>query len=396
MSNYSLGTISINQQTKRYIDQILKTKRLSYGKFCQEFEKKIAQLHDCQYGIVCSSGTAALHNILAALKIQYHWIDSDEIIVPAVTFVATVNAILLAGLKPVLVDVDPLTYNLNPDLIEKKITAKTKAILPVHLFGQPADMKPIMALAKKHDLLVVEDCCETMAATVYKRKVGSFGIASAFSTNSAHVLATGIGGVITTNNQKLATLMQSLINHGRDSAYFCIDDDVDVNDTKFETIINNRFLFNYPGFSYRLSEFEGAVGLAQLENLDQLIKARIKNAQYLNKNLASLKKYLQLPQILNDHNVFMAYPLVLTPSYLNSKTHSLAKLIQFLESHEIETRPLMPVLGQPAYRKLKLIKKDYPVAKYLAKAGFYVGCHQDLTKQDLDFFIKKLNEFFST
>jgi len=197
MLHYSLGTIYITKKTHQYIDKVLQTKRLSYGPFCKKFEKDFAKLHQSTEGIVCSSGTNALRVIFEALKIKYRWPDNSEIIVPATTFVASINAIIHSNLKPVLVDVEKDSFNINPKLIEAKISKKSKAIMPVHLFGKPSNMSAINKISKKLNLVVVEDCCETVASHHQKRAVGSWGVAGAFSTNSAHILATGIGGVIT-------------------------------------------------------------------------------------------------------------------------------------------------------------------------------------------------------
>ena len=395
MTNVSLGTVDISALAKTYVNQVLATRRLSYGPFCQEFEKQFAALHACQAAIVCSSGTTAIHTILAALTIKYHWQRDDEVILPVVTFVATVNAVIQAGLKPVFVDIDARTYNLDPKLVANKISQKTKAIFPVHLFGKPAAMDQLSQLAKKHKLLLIEDCCETIAAQYQGKKVGSFGIAAAFSTNSAHVLTTGIGGVITTNDLALAELMRSLINHGRDGAYISIDDDNNLAAKSLGEVISKRFYFNHVGFSYRLSELEAALGLAQLKNLKKNISKRLRNVHYLNQKLQVLSNLLQLPELDNKtSHVYMVYPLVLRPEIFAKLQRDLSPLLYFLEKNGIETRPFMPILGQPAYDSLKLRLKDYPVGTYCTQAGFYVGCHQDLTLKDLNYFIKYLKQFF--
>lgn len=395
MSHYSLGTIHISTKTHQYLEQVLSSKRLSYGPFCQKFEKKFAQLHQVETGIVCSSGTATLHTILTALKIHHHWEDEAEVITPALTFVATINSIIQAKLKPVLVDVEPNSYNINPKLIESKITKKTRVILPVHLFGKPAKMQTISLLAKKHKLTIVEDCCETIAAKYMKKSVGSWGEAAAFSTNSAHILATGIGGVITTNNPQLAELMRSLINHGRHPGYLSIDDDSNKTSDELKKIVEQRFLFNQVGYSYRLSELEAAVGLAQLEELPKLIKRRVENAAYLNHQLKPLTKWLQLPIVKEKSHVYMAYPISLTKKAWKLTPNIYRELIEYLENKDIETRPLMPVLNQPAYEKYDFNPKNYPVASGLLQSGFYVGCHQDLSQNDLDYLVNNLKSFFS-
>ena len=162
---------------------------------------------------------------IAALKEANHWEDGDEIIVPALTFIATSNTIIQNNLKPVFVDVENGSFNIDPKKIEDKVTNKTRAILPVHLLGLPADMTPIMQIAKRHGFKVIEDSCETMFARYKGKSVGSFGDIGCFSTYVAHYIVTGVGGLNVTNNPKLATIMRSLANHGRDSIYITIDDD---------------------------------------------------------------------------------------------------------------------------------------------------------------------------
>ncbi|PIR61372.1 MAG: hypothetical protein COU66_04165 [Candidatus Pacebacteria bacterium CG10_big_fil_rev_8_21_14_0_10_44_11] len=391
MSNYSLGTIFISSDTHKNVRKVLKTARLSYGPFCQDLETRFARLHHTKEAIVCSSGTAALHTILTALKIKHGWRDGDEVLVPIVTFVATINAVLQSGLRPVFIDILESTYNLDPNLISDKITAKSKAILPVHLFGKPVDMLSIQQVANNYHLEIIEDACETIAAKSQGKSVGSWGVAAAFSTNSAHILTTGIGGVITTSDHQLAELMRSLINHGRDSAYISIDDDNNLSKPALEKLVQKRFLFNHVGFSYRLSELEAAVAVSQLNALDKIIKKRVANVRYLNKKLKHLSDLLQLPQLdsTEDH-VYLVYPLLLTRKALKKCHIQLNQVINQLEKAGIETRPFLPILGQPAYDSLNLNPTDFPIGNYCTQAGFYVGCHQDLTKKDMDYFVNQL------
>ncbi|MBU0978454.1 DegT/DnrJ/EryC1/StrS family aminotransferase [Patescibacteria group bacterium] len=395
MKNISLGTIYISTQTKQYVTRVLETKRLSYGPFSQKFENKFAKFHDCQYGLVVSSGTAAIHTILTALKIRHGWQDGDEVLVPAVTFVATVNAVIQTGLKPVLVDVARDSLAINPQLVVNKISKKTRAILPVHPFGKPAAMDALSLIASQHHLQIVEDCCEALGATHQNRKVGSWGVAGAFSTYSAHVIATGIGGVITTNDAKLATLMRSLINHGRSPNYISIDDDDQITHHQLPKMVESRFSFEQIGFSYRLSELEAAVGLSQLNVIAKIIKKRQKNARYLLEKLDDLTEYLELPQLEKHQNfTLLAFPILLTPKALSHPQWQLKNLMLYLESHGIETRQLLPILGQPAYEQLAFSQLSLPIAQYVLKAGCYFGIHQQLTKADLAYVNRMIHNFF--
>jgi len=170
-----VGCADINEQDKKNVMQTLETTRLSYGPFSKKFESLFAQIHNTRFAIFCNSGTSALQLALVCLREKEGWKNGDEVLVPALTFVATSNIVIQNQMTPVFVDVDPLAYNMNPDLIEAKITSKTRAIIPAHLFGLPCDMDPILALAKKHKLKIIEDSCETMFVKYKGKPVGSIG-----------------------------------------------------------------------------------------------------------------------------------------------------------------------------------------------------------------------------
>ena len=383
-----VGGFSFGKSEKKYLKEVIKSNRLSYGPFTQKFEAFFAKEHNCKFGVFCNSGTSALHISLSALKEKYNWQEKDEVIIPAITFIATPNTVLHNGLKPVFVDVDKETYNLNPFLIEEKITEKTKGIIPVHLFGLPSDMEPIMKISKKYNLKVIEDSCETMFANYRGKKVGSFGDIGCFSTYIAHFLITGVGGLCTTNNSELAVMLRSFMNHGRDSIYTSIDDDNKVGH-QLDEVVKRRFKFVRIGHSFRATELEAAIGLGQLEHKDKIISKRRKNAEYLTNGLNDLEEFLQLPNIPKDrdHN-FMMYPIVI-------KQRNKKDLVFFLEENLIETREMMPLLNQPVYIKLfGNIEDKYPVAKWINNNGFYIGCHQYLKKKELTYIIEKFHEFF--
>ncbi len=383
-----VGNFVFGDKEKKYLKQVIKSNRLSYGPLTQKFEVLFSQEHGCKFGIFCNSGTSALHIALAALKEKYKWQDKDEVIVPAITFIATSNIVLHNNMQPVFVDVDKNTYNINPSLIEEKITDRTKAIIPVHLFGMPADMFPIMKICRKYHLRIIEDSCETMFASYKNKKVGSFGDIGCFSTYIAHFLVTGIGGLCITDNDELAVMIRSLINHGRDSIYIGIDDDKKQGKSLFE-VVDRRFKFIRLGHSFRATEIEAAIGLGQLERKDDIISKRRTNGRYLTEGLSDLDNFLQLPCVPKDrdHN-FMMYPIVI-------KRGNKKKLVYFLEKNLIETRDMMPLLNQPLYTKLFGKKEDeFPVAKWINHNGFYIGCHQYLKKVELDYIIDKFHEFY--
>jgi dTDP-4-amino-4,6-dideoxygalactose transaminase len=375
-----VGGVVLGPAEKHYLNEVIESSRLSYGPFTRRLEKEFANEHGVRYGIFLNSGTSALHIALAVLKDRYGWQDEDEVIVPATTFVATANIVLHNNMCPVFVDVEQDTYNINPSLIEAKITAKTKAIIPVHLFGLPADMEPILQIAAKYNLKIIEDSCETMFSTYKGKKVGSFGEIGCFSTYIAHFLVTGIGGFCITDDPELAVSLRSLMNHGRDSIYIAIDDDRTDDEGKFNEIIEKRFSFIKLGHSFRATELEAAIGLGQFEQRFNIINRRREIASYYNKRLGKYQDLIQLPRIPadRDHN-FMMYPLVL-------KNRHKREMVNFLEHRKIETRDMLPLINQPIYSSyFKAPATDFPVSTWLVNSGFYIGSHQYLTDEEIEY-----------
>jgi perosamine synthetase len=391
-----VGYAYVGELEKKYVNMALDAGRLSQGEFVYKFEKRFAELHQQKYGVACNSGTSALHIALEALKEKYSWPERAEILVPAITFIATSNACLYAGLQPVFVDVDPITYNINPNLIESKITSKTVAIMPVHTFGQPCEMDAIVNISKKYNLKIVEDCAEAHFAKYKNKSVGSFSEIAGFSTYVAHTITTGVGGIIVTDDTQLAEISRSLIAHGRAcTCEQCIASNPNaVCKLRMKTKIDKRFMMVRLGYSYRIGELEGALGIAQLENREYIMKTRKKNADYITKALQQCQKFLQLPSFPNyvDHS-FMMYPIVVKESADFSRND----LVCFLEAHNIESRPMLPLLNQPIYIKLfGDLEDDFPVAKRINQQGFYIGSHHGLIVEDLDYVISVIKDFIKS
>lgn len=356
----TLGSLTFGAQERVNILQVMANNWVSPGPFVAEFENKFSAYHDCQYGIMVNSGTDALRLALLAMKEQYGWRNGDEVIVPALTFVATVNIILQCNLKPVFVDVDPKDLNINTHLLPNALSRRTVAIIPVHLFGNPCNMEQVMLFAHVNKLKVLEDSCECMGVRWGDRTVGSWGDAGAFSTYACHLIATGVGGLVTTNDLALADLIRSYMNHGRRSE-------------KQE----DRFVFERVGYSARPDEFQAAIGLAQLSKLHQWIDQRRRNAFHLSERLDG-SNFWTLPTTTEGHEkAWMMYPVVLNRAYLDRE-----KFCAFLDGRGIETRPLFPLLTQPVFKGL-FDAERFPVALRASKHGFYVGCHQDLDEKDM-------------
>lgn len=389
-----VGYLSLSSRSKELVQEVLDSNRLSYGPFSRSFERTLAHIHGCQYGVLSNSGTSALHVALAALMERHAWAPGDEVIVPAVTFVATANVVLHLGLRPVFVDVDPHTYNIDCEQIAGAISGRTRCIMPVHLCGLPADMPRVMQIAAEHELEVVEDSCETMFASVAGKPVGSHGTIGCFSTYTAHILTTGVGGLSITDDPELALVMRSLCNHGRHPSYIAIDDDQYEPGQPLADVVDKRFLFERIGFSYRITEIEAAIGLAALEEREACLAQRRLNAEALTKGLADLDSVglLRTPTVpAGFEHAFMMYPLVVGQPAARSA------LIDHLEAAGIETRPLSPLVNQPVYRRLfGDLEAGLPVARILNRQAFYVGCHHGMGERETSYVVRTIRSFFAS
>lgn len=395
MNKIGVGYASVTELEKKYVMDALENERLSQGKYVSKFEKLFAEMHEQKYGIMCNSGTSALHVALEILKETEKWDENTEVLVPAITFIATSNACIHSGLKPVFVDVDPCTYNMNPKDIEKHITNNTKCIIPVHTFGQPCEMDEIMEIAKKYKLKVIEDCAESHFAKYKGKTIGSFGDISAFSTYVAHTITTGVGGVVTTNNKEYMEIARSLIAHGRAcTCEVCLASNPNtVCKKRMSTEIDRRFMFVRLGYSYRVGELEGALGLAQLERADEIMEKRRKNANILTKGLEMYEDKIQLPRH-EDYieHTYMMYPIVIKDNVEFTRD----EFVRYLEKNNIETRPMLPLLNQPIYKELFGDLEDkYPVAKFINQNGFYIGSHHGLNDEKMEYLIDIISKFLN-
>lgn len=385
MRTISVGGFTISKQQKKLVNMVLDSTRLSYGPMTQKFESLWAKLHDVKYALFCNSGTSALEVTLHAMKDKYGWQDNDEVIIPALTFVATMNVVVHNNLKPVFVDVESDYFNIDPKLIEKAITPKTKAIIAVHLLGQPAQMDKIMRIAKKHKLKVIEDSCETVGVTYKGKKVGSWGDVGCFSTYASHLVVTGVGGFACTNNDDLANRIKGLYNHGRDGVYHSIDDN-----KKGTAIMKSRFNFVHCGFSDRLTEMESALGIGHLERFPRELRKRQKNAEKLIKALKPLedKKLIALPRThpKAEHS-WMLFGIV---------TDNRDKVIVELEKKGIATRYMMPLTTQPIFNKLiGDVRGKYETTDVLNDCGFLIGMSPDMTDKDIKYIAKVFKEVYA-
>ena len=388
------GDWAASDLERQYVGEVLDSGRLSYGPFCGRFEADFARIHEVNHAIFVTSGTAALQIALMAMKELDGWEDGDEVILPGLTFLASASAVLHSRLEPVFCDVDPLHFTMDPIDLPKRITKRTRAIMPVHMFGQPSDMGQILDTAEFHGLRVLEDSCESMFVNYAGRPVGSMGDAAAFSTYMSHLLTCGNGGVMTTNDDDLHRIARSIVHHGRDDAYLSIDDDDDLDsDAALRAMVRSRFTFPRIGHNFRPTEFEAALGVAQLESYGEIIEARAEVAGWYDELLQPFSEPLQLPTTAPGRgHAWMMYPIVCR------EVGICEDLMVHLERYAIQTRFLMPLLSQPALQRA--VKADLtgacPTARRISRNGFFVGCHPGVTRDDCAFVANRIGQFLGT
>lgn len=367
-----VGDLRLGFGDRIAINDVFLSSQISPGNKVKKFEEAFSRRHGCEFGVMTNSGTDALRVALATLKEVWKWNDGDEVLVPSVTFVATVNVVLQLNLKPVPIDVQ-IDGNMDPDCLRAYLEGprkRTKGLIVAHLFGRPASMPRIMALANAAKLKVIEDSCETVGMVTDGKSVGSWGDIGCFSFYAAHILTTGVGGMATTNDPRYGQVMRSYVNHGRDPAYIPGASEAELT----KEFLKKRFRFERLGYSCRPTEFEAAIGLVQLENLDQMIAKRRKNAAQLIERLSDPP--LDLPNL--EGSAFMMFPVLIKESCKADKWD----LCLHLERRGIETREMLP-LNQPCYEGLFDVSRC-PMAERFARGGFYIGCHPYLTPEDHD------------
>ena len=390
------GTISITKESRDLINKIMDSGRVSNGKYVREFEEKFARLVTAKEAVAVSSGTDA---DMLALAVLYDLgaKRGDEVIVPALSFVATGNAVLHAGFKPVFVDVKKETLNINPDLIEKAINKKTRAIMPVHLMGKPAEMDEIMQIAKKHKLLVVEDAAEAHGAMYKGKNVGEFGDMAAYSVYLAHIITTVEGGVITTNNEEFAEILRSLRCHGRAcKCKVCVVNATSAYCTKrFKYGKDIRFIFERVGYSSKMNELEAAVGLGSLTMYHDIIKKRHYNLITMINRLGEFDEYLFTIHEEKDEKIGPhAFPITVRENAPFTRN----EMVDYLDKKEIDTRDLfssMPTQCKGfAYLGYKL--GEFPNAEYIGNNGFHIGVHQDIGDEHIDYIFSVIKSFIDS
>lgn len=354
MRRISVAQPSLSGNEKRYVLDCLDSNWISSGgKYIGAFEEAFAEFCKVKHAIATNNGTTALHLALVALGLQ----PGDEVIIPTVTYIATANAVRYCGATPVLVDVDPITMNIDPAQIEQKITINTRGIIPVHLYGHPADMEAIAEIARRRGLWVVEDAAEAHGAKVLGRKVGGLAKCATFSFFGNKIITTGEGGMVTTNDDELARRLRLYRGQGMDP--------------------NRRYWFPVVGYNYRMTNIQAAIGLAQLENIERALSDRRTIAGWYNDALAPMKGKIVLP---DQHSWAQHVYWMFTIFLRDGDGERRDAVMRALDAQGIETRPVFyPMHILPPYKEDTL----YPVADTWAPRGINLPTHQDLTANDV-------------
>lgn len=390
------GSISITRESKELIKRTLESGRVSSGKLVGEFEKKFAKLVNAKEAVAVSSGTDA--DILAlAVLYDFGAKRGDEVIIPALSFVATGNAVLHAGFKPVFVDIELETLNINPELIEKKINGRTRAIMPVHLMGKPAKMDIISRIAGKNGLYVIEDAAEAHGAMYKGKHPGEWGDMAAYSLYLAHIITTVEGGIVTTNNGKIAEILRSLRCHGR--ACKCkvcvVNTDSEYCAKRFKYGKDIRFIFERIGYSSKMNELEAAIGLGSLSVYQKIINKRHRNLIAMIKRLAEFGDYLYTIQESKDEKIGPhAFPIIVKKGAPFTRD----ELVDYLDKRGIDTRDLFSSMPTqcPGFAYLGYKPGDFPNAEYVGRNGIHIGVHQDINDAHIDYVFKILRSFIKS
>ncbi|MBF0362950.1 MAG: DegT/DnrJ/EryC1/StrS family aminotransferase [Oligoflexia bacterium] len=343
----------------------------SEGPYVKELELLLAKRVNREYGIAVANGSGALDIAVRALEIG----KGDEVIMPTFTIISCANAILNSGATPVLVDSYIDTWNMNVEQIESKITSKTKAIMVVHIYGLPCDMDPILNLARKHNLKIIEDAAELIGQTYKGKPCGSFGDISCFSFYPNKHITTGEGGMLLTNDGRLAERCRSLRN-------LCFQE-------------GKRFVHEEMGWNYRMTNLQAALGVAQIERLDEFVQKKYFIGNFYHQLLSDVSsdaKIIQLPAPEKEYakNIYWVFGIVINGEF------NASDVMKKLSARKIGTRPFFyPMHLQPVFKKMGLFSnsnEQYPVAEMLAEKGFYIPSGLSLNEEKMQIVVKNLKE----
>lgn len=358
----------LNGKEKGYLNQAIDSGWISSeGPFVRNFEKKFSSKVNRKFGIAVCNGSAALEVAVNAIGIK----AGDEVIMPNFTIISCALPVVRIGAKPILIDADPFTFNMNVENIESKISDKTKAIMVVHIYGLPVDMDPILSLAKKYNLKIIEDAAEMHGQTYKGKSCGSFGDVSTFSFYPNKLITTGEGGMVVTDDEDIAEKSISLRN-----LYFDKD---------------RKYIHEELGYNFRMTNLQAAIGLAQLDRYEEFIQKKRKIGYLYNQYLEDIPQ-IQLPVKNTDYaeNIYWVYGIVLKDNLSIVSD----KIIGLLKSKNIGARHFFyPMSKQPVFLKLGLFKNEnYPESERLAEKGFYIPSGMALEEEQIERIAKVLKE----
>jgi perosamine synthetase len=357
MERISIANPVFNGNEKKYLMECIDTGWVSAnGRFVKEFEEKFAEYCGCKYALSCANGTVSLHLILVAMGIG----PGDEVIMPALTYIATANTVRYCGATPVFVDSEEDTFNIDPKQIEKKITSKTKAIMPVHLYGLPVNMEAILEISKNYNIPVIEDAAEAHGAEQNGKKVGSFGLAASFSFFGNKVITSGEGGMVVTDDEELYHKMSIL---------------------KAQAVSPHKKYWHIEvGYNYRMTNMQAAIGLGQLENIEWHIGERERVAKLYSKYLKDTETYMKMQYVpTNFKQTYWMNNVILQDTVKKERDQVMAEM----EACNIEMRPVFyPMHIMPPYLDNTV---SFPVAERLGARGISLPSHSLLTEADVKY-----------
>lgn len=354
-----------------YITKEIKSgKNWAVGSKVKEFEDKIAKYIGTKYAVVLNSGTSALHSILLAYGIG----EGDEVIVPSFTFIATSNAAKFVGAKPIFADIEEETMGLDPKDVEKKITKKTKAILPIHFGGCPCKIMELRKIADKHDLILIEDAAEAMGAYVGKNKIGTIGDAAILSFCQNKIITTGEGGAVVTDSDEIYQKLLLIRSHGRleDGNYF-----------------DPESLFDYIdlGYNFRMSNLTAALGLSQIEKIEKNIAKRVENSNYLTKLLEEKTKIKTIKTPENYKNVYQLYSCI---------AEDRDELLNYLNKNNISAKVYFDPVHESKYYKDKLnYDVHLPISEAISKKIITLPMFPELKKEEIEYIAETIANFYN-
>jgi len=375
---------------------------LTSGRYNYSFEKELGKFLGVNFVITANSGSSA--NLLALSALTSEQLgdrslkSGDEVITVAASFPTTVNPILQNNLTPVFVDVKFPTYVIDPNLIENAISKKTKAIMLAHTLGNPFDIEKVLFLAKKHDLWVIEDCCDALGSTYDGKYVGTFGDISTLSFYPAHQMTMGEGGAVLTNNPDLKRIVESFRDWGRDC--FCAPGVSNTCGKRFGWKLgdlpegyDHKYTFSHLGYNLKITDMQAAVGLAQLHKLKDFIQKRNLNFKFLKEHLQHLKDYLILPEASEKSEpCWFGFPITVKQDISIKQ-----KLINFLNERKIDTRPIFAgnITKQPYFKNRKYrISGKLDNTDVIMNKSFWIGVYPGLTSEMLEYVTQQISKFF--